>query len=385
MTRLKHPLFILYMIVATELIGFGLVIPILPQIGLKFASSDTMLSVLVAAYSASQLVAAPLLGSLSDRYGRKPILVLSKLGSMLGYVGFGLSGTYWMMLASRLLDGFTGGNISTARAYVADITTESDRPKGMAVIGMAFGTGFILGPALGGVLYDWGGHGHLVPGLVAAALSLVATVMTGLFLPEPLVRQPHTTWSFKAVRQSLCHPLVGVMLGCQIVYMVMFSAFESTFSVFTFQVLGYSERQNSALFLYIGLFSLLIQGGIIRRAPKKMGLMTGVGLLITGVAFALLWQSDTTPLLLGGLGVLALGVGLVNSYLPAWVSTHAPADSRGAMMGVFEGIGSGARVLGPFIGFLSFLSPLEGGFIYFAFGCVLMVLVLWLGRRVSVS
>jgi len=113
--------------------------------------------------------------------------------------------------------------------------------------------------------------------------------------------------------------------------------------------------------------------------------MTGVGLLITGVAFALLWQSDTTPLLLGGLGVLALGVGLVNSYLPAWVSTHAPADSRGAMMGVFEGIGSGARVLGPFIGFLSFLSPLEGGFIYFAFGCVLMVLVLWLGRRVSVS
>lgn len=381
MIRLNHPLMILYMIVATELIGFGLVIPILPQIGLQFASSDTMLSVLVAAYSASQFVAAPLLGSLSDRVGRKPVLVLSKLGSMIGYVGFGLSGTYWMMLASRLLDGFTGGNISTARAYVADITTEADRPKGMAVIGMAFGTGFILGPALGGLLYDWGGHGHLVPGLVAAALSLVATVMTWWWLPEPLVRHPHSRWSWGVFRTALSQPLVGLLLACQVGYMMMFSAFESTFSVFTFQQFGFSERQNSALFLYIGLLSLVIQGGIIRRAPQKMGPMTAIGLLVTGVAFVVLWRSVAPISLLGGLAVLALGVGLVNAYLPAWVSTRAPAESRGAMMGVFEGIGSGARVAGPFIGFLSVLSPLDGGFVYFAMGCVAMALLLsWGGR-----
>jgi len=371
----QRPLLILYFVVATELIGFGLVIPILPQIGLQFASSNLMLSGLVAAYSASQFIASPVLGALSDRYGRKPVLVASKMGSLLGYLLFGFSTNFTMMLVSRLLDGFTGGNISTARAYVADVTSEADRPKGMAVIGMAFGTGFILGPALGGVLYNVGNMGHLVPGLVAAFLSLLATIITILFLKEPPIRRSHRL-EIKPMVQAICHPLVGVMLACQGIFMMMFSAFESTFSVFTFQQFGLTEQQNSTLFLYIGLLSLLIQGGIVRRAPKKLGTITAVGMGVTGLAFAGLYMAPSPMALLGSLAVLALGVGLVNAYLPAWVSTRAPEQSRGAMMGVFEGIGSGARVVGPFIGFVSVLSPLSGGFGPFAWICLGLAIVM---------
>ena len=145
----KRTGFILFLVVATELIGFGLIIPVLPQLALKFETSSFMIGLLMASYSIAQFFSAPLLGYFSDKIGRKPVLLLSKFGTVLSYMLLAVSQSYTLFLMARLLDGFTGGNISVVRAYVADVTTEKDRPKGMAIIGISFGFGFIIGPAIG--------------------------------------------------------------------------------------------------------------------------------------------------------------------------------------------------------------------------------------------
>jgi len=148
----KKPFFTIFLIVATELIGFGLIIPILPQLALQFNPTGLQLGILLSAYSFAQFFAAPLLGGLSDKWGRKPILVLSKAGTVVSYVILAFSGSYSLFLVSRLLDGFTGGNIAVARAYLNDITAPEDRAKGMAIIGISFGVGFIIGPGIGGAV-----------------------------------------------------------------------------------------------------------------------------------------------------------------------------------------------------------------------------------------
>ena len=159
--------FVLFVVVFTELIGFGIIIPVLPQLAKSFQLNYFSLGVLMAAFSFAQFIAAPFLGHLSDRVGRKPVLIFSKLGTMLSYILLAYAHTYWLFLLARLFDGFTGGNIAVARAYICDSTTKKGRAKGMAIIGISFGLGFIIGPALGGLLYQER-HGQWLISLVAA-------------------------------------------------------------------------------------------------------------------------------------------------------------------------------------------------------------------------
>lgn len=378
-TNNKRTFLILFLIVATELIGFGLIIPILPQIAHRFDQTPLKIGVLLAAYSAAQFVAAPILGSLSDRFGRKPILLFSKLGTVFSYVLLAMAGSYWLIFVSRLLDGFTGGNISAAKAYAADITSPEDRPKGMAVIGMAFGTGFILGPALGGFLYGIGGHGHSVAAVVAGGLSLLAFFLTLFFLKEPERHHQEVRPSFLKSIGLFRHKALVTICLIQIGFMVLFSSFESTFSLFTAQTFGFLERQNSFLFLYVGLLALFIQGGLTRRAPKNLVVTTLIGLCAAGVGFLGLHAAHAVPVLLGALAVLALGVGLVNSYLPSLLTVMSPAENRGAVIGIYEGIGSLSRIIGPFFGYWALTSPLDHGYGYFAAILLLLVLVLLIG------
>ncbi len=370
----KRALVTLYLVVATELIGFGLIIPILPQIAASFHKPGLMTGALLAAYSLAQFVASPILGSLSDRYGRKPVLVFSKLGSVLAYIILAVSGNYWLMLLARLLDGFTGGNISAARAYVADITSEADRPKGMAVIGLAFGTGFILGPALGGFLYGSGNAGFQLAAIVAGSLSLIAVILTICLLKEPprsTPRRPFTFTQFKEIK----HPVVISILAIQLVYMVTFSAFETTFSVYTHHKFSFSPRDNSLIFLYLGLLGLVIQGAISRRksarpiVPLSLGL-TGVAIGFLGIHF-----STSLPALLIGLISLAFGVALTNAFLPAVLSIVTAEENRGATMGVYEGVGSISRVIGPLLGYAPYITPLSGGYRFFFGGLIGAIVV----------
>ena len=188
----KKSLFTVFILVATELIGFGLIIPILPQISQQFTSSGILMGLLLSSYSLAQFIAAPILGQLSDNYGRKPILILSKVGTIISYIILAQTSSYLGLLISRLLDGFTGGNIAVARAYLSDITEKEHRSKAMAIIGISFGTGFIIGPAIGGICYSLANN-FSIAGYVGAALSLASLLITQLYLNEPTTKLKKTS------------------------------------------------------------------------------------------------------------------------------------------------------------------------------------------------
>lgn len=348
----KKSLGIVFLIVATELIGFGLIIPVLPQIVGQLGVNFYMVGFLLASYSLAQFIASPILGALSDRYGRKPILAISKLGTFISYIIFGLSSGYAGLLIARLLDGFTGGNISVARAYVTDITSEEDRPKGMAVIGVSFGVGFVLGPALGGLLYGRG-HGFMLPAFVAGGLSLIAFLCTVFLLKEGNADRQKMATSMNAFKQLklLDTGFVRFVLITQLMYMIVFSGFETTFSFFTFKEFGLTEQDNSVLFMFSGLFMLLFQGGLTRYAWKNLSKVLAVGFAFFALSFIGLGLLGSMKLMLVVLGFLALGVGLINTYLPSLLVSLTPDSDRGLAMGVFEGIGSLSRIIGPLVAY----------------------------------
>lgn len=346
--RLSKPLAVLFLVVATELIGFGLFIPVLPQIVTRFNVSGWMIGILLSAYSLAQFIAAPYLGSLSDRIGRKPVLIASKLGTVLAYCILAATHSYGWFLIARLIDGFTGGNISVARAYVADVTTPETRSRGMAVIGIAFGLGFLLGPALGGFLFQ--SESYVIPALVCAGLSGIATLFTVLFLEEPSHKTvTERRFSFRLFKEVLSMPVVGLFCGMQLLYMIVFSGFETTFSLFSWQTFQFSEHQNSLLFFYIGILALFVQGYLSRKSFKKLALVISTGLGLVGIGFFAMGFVTQLSFLLGILVIFSIGIGLVNVFLPTLISVNAPSDSQGKIMGVYESLGSLARVIGPLI------------------------------------
>jgi DHA1 family tetracycline resistance protein-like MFS transporter len=373
----KASLGVLFLVVATELIGFGLIIPVLPQIALTFEADPTLLGILMAAYSFAQFIAAPLLGSLSDKYGRKPLLVISKLGTVLAYVLLAFSQSYTLFLIARLLDGFTGGNISVARAYVADVTSPENRSKGMAVIGIAFGTGFILGPALGGFLFREGSS-HFVPALVAGSLSLIAAVLTIFLLKEPEKRAESKSAAshlVSGVSAVVAWPILSVCF-IYLVYMTVFSGFESTFSLFTHRLFDLTVRENSWMFVYVGVLAFIIQGGIMRVTVRRLALFTGIGLFLASFAFRGMSGAHSVTELMVYLAVFSLGIGFMNSFLPSLLSVNVDAKNQGAVMGFYEGIGSLSRVIGPLIAFNTVIELPRSG--YFGYAAVLMVLVVFI-------
>lgn len=363
----KKALMTLFLVVATELIGFGLIIPILPQLAFKMGFGHWTIGILMATYSLAQFFSAPILGSLSDQYGRKKLLIFSKIGSVLGYLLLAISHNFILFFLARLIDGLSGGNISIARAYVSDITPPEGRAKGMAFIGIAFGTGFILGPALGGLLYGFG-NSQFVPALAAAGLSFLALILTIYFLKEPEQRTPSTS-ALKNLQNGasvLKSPLILAICGFHFVFMSLFSGFETSFSVFTHRLFGFTEKQNSMLFVFAGLTTLLIQGSIARRSFKNLRLVVWLGSVLTAFGFFGLGLAGSLKFLLASLACLALGVGLVGAYLPALLSIHTEKNKEGLTMGIYEGIGSLSRVVGPLLVFGLFAYPPSSAYILFS-------------------
>ncbi|MBT5856532.1 MFS transporter [bacterium] len=366
------PFLAVFAVVATELIGFGLIIPILPQIAFRYETNALLLGMLLAAYSFAQFIATPILGSLSDKYGRKPILLISKAGTVLSYLIMAFAPNYWILLLSRLMDGTTGGNISVARAYLADITAPEDRAKGMAVIGMAFGTGFIIGPGLGGVLFAVGKN-HMVPALVAGAMSLLAFFLTAWLIKEPQTRKDKANgWRLFSSISILKKPKIALICVSYLIYMMLFSGFETTFSLFTQVHYGFVEHQNSMLYFYLGLIALVVQGFIARRAFKNLVVGVVLGFSIAATSYGLLSILPTYPVLIIGLAAIALGIGLVNTHLPALLSNEVPEGETGAIMGIYESFGSLSRIIGPLIIYASLFNHLP--LAYGIFAGILMLL-----------
>ncbi|RAP38816.1 hypothetical protein DID80_01795 [Candidatus Marinamargulisbacteria bacterium SCGC AAA071-K20] len=372
----KRTGFILFLVVATELIGFGLIIPVLPQLALKFETSSFMIGLLMASYSIAQFFSAPLLGYFSDKIGRKPVLLLSKFGTVLSYMLLAVSQSYTLFLMARLLDGFTGGNISVVRAYVADVTTEKDRPKGMAIIGISFGFGFIIGPAIGGLIYQ-NNLDHSLAALIAGGASLLAFIFTLLFLEEPKKhKEIKKKSSLIKGLMSLKNPSIQVVFAVYFIYMVVFSGFETSFAIFTSNLFLFTTKQNSWLFMYAGILALFIQGGITRFTPKNLQRTSYIGIAILAFSFLGLAITFRVWMLLGFIFFLSIGVAIMNTYLPSLLSSYIDKDKQGLVMGLYEGVGSLCRIIGPIMAFTIILEfPRHTYFLYavlLIFGALLL-------------
>jgi multidrug resistance protein len=336
------------LIVFIDLVGFGIVLPLLPLYGHRYGAGPLVLGVLLAAYSTMQFVFAPIWGRLSDRHGRRPILLVSLAGQAFGYLLFGLATGLPLLFASRLLAGVCAANIGTAQAVVADLTPPDRRARGMGLIGAAFGLGFIMGPAAGGMLAAvdprW-------PGLGAAGLSSIAFLLTWLRLPETRVAggplQARRPWN--ALNRTLSLPGLGLLIACGFLVTFAFSGLESTFSLLVDQKHGLSQREIGFTFAYLGVLSAVVQGGLVGRLAGRIGerrlMHWGMGLTCLGMA--VVPAAPNRTLLIGLLPLLAVGLGLTNPSLSALVSRTAPGDRQGSVLGAFQSAASLARILGP--------------------------------------
>jgi multidrug resistance protein len=345
-----RPLLIIFLTIFVNLVGFGIIIPLLPFYAVTFGASPSVIGLLFAVFSLSQLMAAPILGDLSDRYGRRPVLMFSLAGTVLSFVMLALAHTVWMLFAARIVDGLSGGNISTARAYVADVTEPKDRARAYGLIGAAFGLGFILGPALSGVL---AGISYTAPIWAAAGITLVATVMTWLWLPETVHRARAGTGNpLRYVPALLRRPLLRRILTIDFVYWLAFAIFQTTLSLFAAQRFGFGPVQTGYLFAAFGLLGAVIQGGLIRPVVRRLGdkptFLMGLGfgaLGLLGVALA-----HSVALFVLALVPVAIGMGFGHPTMSSLVSLVARGDEQGRVQGAASAVESLGRTIGPIWG-----------------------------------
>ena len=360
----KKSLFTVFILVATELIGFGLIIPILPQISQQFTSSGILMGLLLSSYSLAQFIAAPILGQLSDNYGRKPILILSKVGTIISYIILAQTSSYLGLLISRLLDGFTGGNIAVARAYLSDITEKEHRSKAMAIIGIAFGTGFIIGPAIGGICYSLANN-FSIAGYVGAALSLVSLLITQLYLNEPTTKLKKEDIKFSKNIKSISQPAI-IILVISLITMTLFSGFETSFSIYTNQKFGFNESENSLLFFIIGIAAFFIQGSFTKISIKSINNAIVIALFCIGLGLTLTNILQPKLPSLSALIFLLFGMAILNTHLPAELSNLS--KNKGFILGTYESIGGIARIIGPLVIFTTIYKNLT--IIYLIMGSI---------------
>ena len=354
----RSPLVVIFVTVFIDLIGFGIVIPVLPYYveGTRFNASPRMVGLLFASYSVMQLVFTPVLGRLSDRYGRRPVLFVSLLGTSAGFLVIGFATALWMLFAGRIIDGITGGNISTAQAYIADVTTKEDRAKGMGLIGAAFGLGFTFGPAIGGVLSKWG---ISVPFIFAGAMAFANAVLLYFTLPETVTKEHPARASAASGRWSqlakaLKNSRLAFVLAIYFLFVVAFSIMTTSFALFSMFRFGFDAAHNGYYFMFVGIIGAIIQGGLIGRLAKKFGepLLAIVGALL--FALSLLAIPFTTPqqglAVLLGVGLLfAFGNSLATPSLTSLASKSAGRGEQGGVLGVTQSVASLARAVGPTI------------------------------------
>lgn len=295
----------IFVIVLIDLLGVTIIIPLMPLYAASFSATPLLIGVLGATYPLMQFIAAPILGRLSDRYGRKPVLVISQIGTLVGFIVLGLATNLWMLFLARLIDGISGANISTAQAAITDSTTEKNRTQGLGLIGAAFGLGFVIGPVIAFVSLTASGNNYHVPAFVAAGFSLISILLTWFWFSETLPAEKRGDashkpgLSFSAMFKALSHPAVGLLLILIFAQQVVFGGFEQLFSLFTLSRLGLAARGNSILFVYIGIIVVAVQGYFIGKWSRKFGdrrlIYAGLALLALGMIMMALTPSVPPP------------------------------------------------------------------------------------------
>jgi DHA1 family tetracycline resistance protein-like MFS transporter len=359
---LRHkPLLTAFLIVFIDLMGFGIVIPLLPLYGERYHPTPMAFGLLMAVYSLMQFLFAPVLGRFSDHFGRRPILLISLAGTVVGYIIFALQGSLAVLMLARIIDGITGANVATAQAVIADVTKPEERAKGMGLIGAAFGLGFILGPAIGGLALHFGTR---APGFFAAALSASAFLVAAIGLPETFPAEKrklangksHSWFSLHRLISALRHPQIGILLVIFFLTTFAFSNFEATFALFLSDRLSLDMKHVTYIFVFVGILAAIVQGGLIGRLVKRFGerklILVGGLLLVPG--YLSLLVAHSVPQLMLYLIPLALGVGLTGPSLSSLVSRLSTAEEQGGILGVSQSTASLARISGPFWGVFAY-------------------------------
>ncbi|RMH20596.1 MAG: MFS transporter [Gemmatimonadetes bacterium] len=374
---------ILLAVVFVDMLGFSIILPLLPFYAETFGASPAVVGLLVASYAAAQLVGAPLLGGLSDRFGRRPVLVLSILGTAAGFVLFGLAGSLTVLFASRVIDGLTGGNISVAQAYVADVSEPAQRARNFGLIGAAFGLGFVIGPALGGFLSRWG---YALPAFLAAGMATLNAVAVWIALPESLPAERRrggataapraggraataegaedgtgrpqaaagatTSRPPSAFRHLWAGDRAGGLLWLRFYFALAFVTFQTIFALWSQYHLGLDAEKTGYVLGYIGVLIVLVQGGLVgmvaRRFREERVLVTCIVVMAGGLAA---WAfAPNVPVLLVTLVPLAASGGVFRAVATSALSAAVAADEVGAALGAATSLESLTRALAPSIG-----------------------------------
>jgi len=370
-------LFSIILVVFIDLLGFSLILPLLPYYAKTFSANQTTTGILIASYAAMQLIGAPILGRLSDRFGRCPVLLLSVFGTFLGFLLLGFANALWMLFASRIIDGLTGGNLSVAQAYISDVTDEKSRSKGLGMIGAAFGLGFIIGPVTGGLLSQWG---YAVPAFAAAAISLINLVLIYAWLPESLTEEKRAQMTekrpaitLKALLVAFQRPFTGSILITRFFFGLAFAIFQTIFSLYALAKFNLTARDTGFVLTYVGVLSVIVQGFLVGRLTSRYRedllitasvVLMGISLLGWALAPSLLWlYIIMTPTAMAG--------GLLNTLLSSTLTKAVAPQEIGGILGLSAAVESSTRIIAPILGgvLLQQIGPWAPGI----FGAVVMV------------
>jgi MFS family permease len=389
--RRISPLAAVFFTVVIDLLGFGLVLPLLPLYGKEYGAADATTGAILASFSVMQFLFAPIWGRLSDRIGRRPVILAGLGGSVLSYSLFAiaplLADPIPLLFASRAAAGLFGGTISTAYAYIADTTGPEERGRGMALIGAAFGIGFTVGPAVGGLGWSLSPS---APGWIAAGFSALALLFALRRLPEPArhVAPPRAAWWDRAAfREALSAPGVGTLFLLTFLGHGAFALFESTLGRLAQERFDFNPKTNGWLFSYLGLLAAFAQGFLVRRFIRRAGerrfailgtLALGLGLLATG-------QAPSLALLLLVVPLPVLGFAMLNPSVASLLSRRTNPSIQGSVMGLNQSTASLARIAGPLAGLSLFgvgLTSQIGTALPYLAGTVVMALAFLLASRI---
>ena len=355
------PLVVIFVTVFIDLIGFGIIIPLLPFYAEHFGASALAVGLLSTSFSAAQFLFAPFWGRLSDRIGRRPVILVGLVGSAASYALFALADSLWMLFVARTLSGIAGANIPTAQAFIADLTTPENRARGMGMIGAAFGLGFVFGPAIGGFLSQWG---YAAPAWFAAALSFANFVAAIFVLPESRPREArgddHGPGRLRSFRLALGRPHLPLVLGIYFLVLTAFSSFESMFALYGEHRFGLTAETIGYVFALVGAVLATVQGLLVGSVVGRLGERRVVPLAILLLAFSLglVAMSGSVGMLTVACALLAVGMGFNGPSLMSVISQLADPRGQGGTLGVSQALGSLARIVG----------PVWGGWVYDRFG-----------------
>ena len=353
MSHPRSPLFVLFLTVFIDLVGFGIIIPVLPLYAEHFHASPMAIGWLTGIYSGMQIIFTPILGKLSDRFGRRPVLIVSIAGTAVGFALMGMATALPLLFVARILAGITGGNISIPQAYIADVTAPEQRSRAMGMIGAAFGLGFTFGPMIGGIMSR---ISYSAPFFFAAGLAVANVILVYLILPESLSHDhratPHEDATVAEVLRHGRGGMFAIVVGTYFFLIAGFSIMTTLFALFTEKRFGYDAHANGFLFGFIGILTVIVQGGLIGRLVKAFGeiALARVGMLLTAASLALLPVSGNLTLLLVACAGLSFGSGFASPPLSGLASQMIDRSWQGRALGVMQSAGSTGRLLGPLLG-----------------------------------